>query len=159
MNRNDRYSVLLSRFYRTFPQAIMLRGYSQSTCSKEKNAFTVCLSPVYANNRWWLMLASRASFRTSSAMDDEHCVLVHSTYTECQSALYTADWISNSRGKYCLGPIAPGILNTSGRIIRNAKCHPGHVKRTRSFGIEMSCGELCSSDTSTCIFSNTYSDK
>lgn len=76
------------------------------------------------------MLASRASFRISSAMDDEHCVLVHSTYTECQSALYTADWISNSRGKYCLGPITPRILNTSGRIIRNAKRYP--ARKTHS---------------------------
>lgn len=142
----------------SFPQAIMLRGYSQLTCSKKKNAFTVCLSPVYANNRWWLMLASRTSFRISSEMDDEHCVLVHSTYTECQSALYTTDWISNSRGKYCLGPIAPGILNTSCRIIRTPSAIR-HVKRTWSSGIEMPCEELCSSDTNTCIFSHIYPDK
>lgn len=128
----------------------MLRGYSQATWSK-KNAFAVCLSLVCEQS---MVSASRASFRISSAMDNEHCVLRHSTDTECQSALYTSDWISSSRGKYCLGPIPPGILNTSCRIIRTRGAI-WHVKRTRSFGIEVHWEELCFLNT--CASSRTYS--
>jgi len=140
-------------FQKQFPDSVrhslgqLCHAFPSPTCLKRNDLFVAWFVNERAQSMVTYVRWTHASFRISSVVNDERCMSGRAD-TEYRITLYTTDWISNSRGKYC----RPDVYVEHTKYLapyRHVRCHP--TRKVRSTARNRSAKTSLLLDTNTCM--------